>query len=66
MIDGELVQAIHVPGYRLLVHPPYQRTEYPVYTLNERMVLLFATSLGPCVVMLPPSFPGTRRGARAS
>jgi phosphatidylserine decarboxylase len=50
--DGHLQEAIHVPGYRLLVHPPYQRAEYPVYTLNERMILRFATGLGPCVVVL--------------
>jgi phosphatidylserine decarboxylase len=50
--DGHLEGATHVPGYRLLVHPPYQRAEYPVYTLNERMVLRFATPLGPCVVVM--------------
>jgi phosphatidylserine decarboxylase len=50
--DGHLEEAIHVPGYRLLVHPPYQRAEYPVYTLNERMILRFTTSLGPCVLVL--------------
>jgi phosphatidylserine decarboxylase len=50
--DGYLEQAIHVPGYRLLVHPPYQRAEYPVYTLNERMILRFSTPLGPCVVVM--------------
>lgn len=50
--DGHLEQAIHVPGYRLPVHPPCQRPEYPVYTLNERMVLRFATAMGPCVVVM--------------
>src|SRR5262245_43410365 len=50
--DGYLDRAIHVPGYRLLVHPPYQRPEYPVYTLNERMILRFSTPLGPCVVVM--------------
>jgi phosphatidylserine decarboxylase len=50
--DGHLEEAIHVPGYRLLVHPPYQRAEYPVYTLNERMILRFATPLGPCLVVM--------------
>jgi phosphatidylserine decarboxylase len=50
--DGRLEQAIHVPGYRLPVHPPCQRAEYPVYTLNERMILRFATPLGPCVVVM--------------
>jgi phosphatidylserine decarboxylase len=50
--DGQLVEAIHVPGYRLLVHPPYQRAEYPVYTLNERMILRFSSTLGPCIVVM--------------
>jgi phosphatidylserine decarboxylase len=50
--DGRLEGALHVPGSRLLVHPPYQRAEYPVYTLNERMILRFATGLGPCLLVL--------------
>jgi phosphatidylserine decarboxylase len=50
--DGQLEEAIHVPGYRLLVHPPYQRPEYPVYTLNERMIFRFTTALGPCLVVM--------------
>lgn len=50
--DGQLHEAIHVPGYRLLVHPPFQRAEYPVYTLNERVILRFTTDLGPCVLVL--------------
>jgi phosphatidylserine decarboxylase len=50
--DGYLEEVIHVPGYRLLVHPPYQRPEYPVYTLNERMIFRFATGLGPCLVVM--------------
>jgi phosphatidylserine decarboxylase len=50
--DGYLEEAIHVPGYRLPVHPPYQRAEYPVYTLNERMILRFSTPLGPCLVVM--------------
>jgi phosphatidylserine decarboxylase len=50
--DGTLEAAIHVPGYRLLVHPPYQRAEYPVYTLNERMILRMSTALGPCLVVM--------------
>jgi phosphatidylserine decarboxylase len=50
--DGQLEEAIHVPGYRLLVHPPYQRSEYPVYTLNERMILRLSTDLGPCLVVM--------------
>lgn len=50
--DGQLESATHVPGYRLLVHPPYQRPEYPVYTLNERMVFRFTTGLGPCALVM--------------
>lgn len=50
--DGRLEQAIHVPGYRLPVHPPCQRAEYPVYALNERMILRLSTPLGPCLVVM--------------
>jgi phosphatidylserine decarboxylase len=50
--DGRLEQAIHIPGYRLLVHPPFQRAEYPVYTLNERMILRLTTALGTCLVIM--------------
>jgi phosphatidylserine decarboxylase len=50
--DGCLEEVVHVPGYRLLVHPPFQRAQYPVYTLNERMILRFSTSLGPCLVVM--------------
>ena len=50
--DGRLEQAIHVPGYRLPVHPPCQRAEYPVYSLNERMILRLSTPLGPCLVVM--------------
>src|SRR5262245_42065681 len=50
--DGHLEQVTHVPGYRLLVHPPYQRPEYPVYTLNERMVFRFSTRFGPCALVM--------------
>jgi phosphatidylserine decarboxylase len=50
--DGEIEEIIHVPGYRLLVHPPYQTKEYPVFALNERMILRMATPLGPCVLVL--------------
>jgi phosphatidylserine decarboxylase len=50
--DGRLEEAIHVPGYRLPVHPPCQRAEYPVYALNERMILRLSTALGPCLVVM--------------
>jgi phosphatidylserine decarboxylase len=73
--DGRIEEAVHVPGARLLVHPPFQRPEYPVYTLNERMILSLSTDSGSCAVILvagwgvgnltlslPPGFrPGSRR-----
>ena len=54
--DGLLEYVIHVPGYRLLVHPPYQRAEYPVYTLNERMILSISTNFGPSLVVMVAGF----------
>jgi phosphatidylserine decarboxylase len=50
--DGAIEEIIHVPGYRLLVHPPYQTREYPVFSLNERVILRLSTSLGSCVLVL--------------
>jgi phosphatidylserine decarboxylase len=50
--EGLLLEAIHVPGFRLPVHPPCQRAEYPVYALNERMILRLETELGPCIVVM--------------
>jgi phosphatidylserine decarboxylase len=50
--DGHVLEVIHVPGYRLLVHPPFQRKEFPVFTLNERIVLRLSTLLGPCALVL--------------
>jgi phosphatidylserine decarboxylase len=50
--DGWLDEVIHVPGFRLLVHPPYQRAEYPVYTLNERMIFRITTSDGPIALVM--------------
>lgn len=50
--DGRLEEVVHVPGARLLVHPPFQRPEYPVYTLNERMIFRFETELGSAVVVM--------------
>jgi phosphatidylserine decarboxylase len=50
--DVRVEEAVHVPGYRLLVHPPYQRKEYPVFALNERVVLRLATPLGACLLVL--------------
>jgi phosphatidylserine decarboxylase len=51
-LDGCLEEVVHVPGSRLLVHPPFQRAEYPVYTLNERMIFRFKAQLGSCVVVM--------------
>ncbi|HTU88665.1 MAG TPA: archaetidylserine decarboxylase [Gemmataceae bacterium] len=50
--DGTVEEIIHVPGYRLLVHPPYQRKEFPVFTLNERVILRLKTPLGMCALVL--------------
>ncbi len=43
---SELVEITHIPGRRLLVHPPFQKRKYPVFTLNERVVMRLQTSLG--------------------
>ena len=45
-------EVVHVPGSRLLVHPPYQRAEYPVFTLNERVVMRLSTPLGSCALVM--------------
>lgn len=50
--EGTIEEIVHVPGYRLLVHPPYQRKEFPVFTLNERVILRMQTPLGACVLVL--------------
>ncbi len=50
--DGSFERVVHVPGSRLLVHPPLQRPEYPVYTLNERLILRLSTANGPCAVVM--------------
>lgn len=50
--SGTLDAITHVPGYRLLVHPPFQRAEYPVFTLNERLVMELTTPLGRCLVIM--------------
>lgn len=50
--DGTIEEIVHVPGYRLLVHPPYQRKEFPVFSLNERVVLRLKSPLGACVLVL--------------
>ena len=50
--DGRLEKVVHVPGARLLVHPPYQRADYPVYTLNERVIFWLSAESGSCVVVM--------------
>jgi phosphatidylserine decarboxylase len=49
---ARIEEVLHVPGSRLLVHPPFQRPEYPVFALNERVILRLATPLGACVLVL--------------
>jgi phosphatidylserine decarboxylase len=72
--DGWLDKVIHVPGSRLLVHPPFQRAEFPVYTLNERVIFCLSVQAGECVVVMVagwgvghvtlPSAPGAQPGPR--
>ncbi len=50
--DGHIQEVLHVPGGRLLVHPPFQRPEFPTYTLNERMIFRFSTAIDPCIVVM--------------
>src|SRR5262249_44288982 len=49
---GTLDEIIHVPGRRLLVHPPYQKNDFTGFTLNERVVLRLQTELGACLLVL--------------
>ena len=49
---GTLQQLVHVPGHRLLVHPPFQTAEFPVFTLNERLVMQLDTPLGRCLLIM--------------
>jgi phosphatidylserine decarboxylase len=51
-VDGWVEEIVHVPGARLLVHPPFQRPEFPVYELNERMIIRLSTAAGPCVLVM--------------
>ena len=44
---------MHVPGAAACsIHPQYQRDDFPVYTLNERMILQLSTDLGPCLMVM--------------
>ncbi len=49
---GAICEIAHVPGRRLLVHPPYQRQEFPVFTLNERVILRLKTTVGECILVM--------------
>lgn len=50
--DAMLREIVHVPGRRLLVHPPYQRREFPVFALNERVIMRFDSAFGRFVVVM--------------
>jgi phosphatidylserine decarboxylase len=50
--EGVIESVTHVPGYRLLVHPPFQKKEFPVFSLNERVVVRMSTPLGACALVL--------------
>lgn len=72
-VDGRLEGMVHVPGSRLLVHPPFQRPEFPVYSLNERVIFRLSTGTGSCAVVMvagwgvgnvtSPMAPGARSGS---
>jgi phosphatidylserine decarboxylase len=50
--DCQLLRAVHVPGYRLPVHPPFQRAEYPVFTMNERLILELQSEWGRVLLIM--------------
>ena len=50
--DGRIENIIHVPGARLHVTPSFQNPEFPVYTLNERMIFIFSTTIGLCILVM--------------
>ena len=50
--DGVLTRMTHVPGHRLLVHPSHQTADYPVFTLNERLIMELETSQGRLLVIM--------------
>src|SRR5262249_17332330 len=48
-----LLDVIHLPPRRvLLLHPPFQRPEFPFFSLNERVVLRFAGANGEFVLVM--------------
>jgi phosphatidylserine decarboxylase len=50
--DGQIEEITHVPGYRMLVHPPYQTKEFPVLTMNERVIIRLETARGSSMLVL--------------
>ena len=50
--DCVLERMVHIPGHRLLVHPPFQSPKFPVFSLNERLVMQLDTSLGKCLLIM--------------
>ena len=50
--SAKLHEVVHVPGRRLLVHPPFQKKEFPVFSLNERIIMRLETELGNCLMVL--------------
>lgn len=50
-MSAQLEGITHVPGSRLLVHPPFQKKEFPVFALNERVILRFSSLRG-CFVLI--------------
>ena len=50
--QGCLQRLVHVPGHRLLVHPPFQTPEFPVFSLNERLIMQLDTIHGRCLVIM--------------
>ena len=50
--EGTLEEIMHVPGRRLLVHPEHQKDDFPVFTLNERVVMRFNSPLGQYLVIM--------------
>ena len=49
---ARLTAVTHVPGRRLLVHPEHQTRRFPVFTLNERLVMELDTPAGRCLVVM--------------
>ena len=50
--DGRLTEIIHVPGAPLARPSAVSAPEYPVYTLNERVIIQFSTESGPCALVM--------------